>query len=75
METTICKNTLLINAPQHVLRSYEIKLTLLGKGSNVCVYTHSETYTSELSPNMPPFTDLVNSSATWGNNIFQALSF
>lgn len=71
MEITICKNTLFINAPQHVLRSYEIKFTPLGKGSNVCVYTHSETHTSEPSPNMPSFTDFVNSSRTSSNNIFK----
>ena len=34
------KNTWLTNAPQYVLRDYKIQLTLLGKGSNVCVYTY-----------------------------------
>lgn len=45
MEITICKNTLFINAPQRVLRSYEIKFTPLGKGLKcVCVYTLRDTY-------------------------------
>lgn len=35
---TIYKNTLLINAPQDVFRSYEIKLTPLQEGLSVCAW-------------------------------------